>query len=78
MFSPSVSIPDTAFLYALIEEGVDINGDSQVSFAEAEAITSLDISTEPKIVFALTLDYREVPVENIKNLLGFEFFLLEF
>ena len=69
MFSHSVSIPDTAFRYALIDEGVDINGDSQVSFAEAKAITSLNISTEPKIVFALTVGYRKVPLGKIKNLL---------
>jgi Leucine-rich repeat (LRR) protein len=38
-----VSIPDPAFLYALIEEGVDTNGDSLISYAEAEAISSLDV-----------------------------------
>jgi Leucine-rich repeat (LRR) protein len=36
-----VFIPDTAFLYALIDEGVDTNGDSLISYSEAEAITSL-------------------------------------
>ena len=30
-----VSIPDRAFLYALIEEGVDTNGDSLISYSEA-------------------------------------------
>ena len=39
-----VNIPDTAFLYALIEEGVDTNGDSLISYDEAEAVTSLDVS----------------------------------
>jgi N-acetylneuraminic acid mutarotase len=39
----SVTIPDTAFLYALIEEGVDTNEDSLISYAEAEAILSLDV-----------------------------------
>ena len=43
MFSQTVSIPDTAFLYALIDEGVDTNGDSLISYSEAEAITSLDL-----------------------------------
>ena len=38
-----VYIPDTAFLYALIEEGVDTNGDSLISYAEAEAITYLNV-----------------------------------
>jgi Leucine-rich repeat (LRR) protein len=38
-----VNIPDIAFLYALIDEGVDINGDSLISFSEAEAVTSLNM-----------------------------------
>lgn len=43
-----VSIPDTAFLYALIEEGVDTNGDSLISQSEAEAITYLDVNNNNK------------------------------
>ncbi len=42
--NPWVEIPDTAFLYALIEEGVDTNGDSLISYAEAEAKTTLQVS----------------------------------
>jgi surface protein len=37
-----VNIPDTAFLNALIQEGVDTNGDSLISYGEAEAVGSLD------------------------------------
>ena len=40
----NVNIPDTAFLYALIDEGVDTNGDSLISNEEAKAVTSLDVS----------------------------------
>jgi hypothetical protein len=40
----NVEIPDTAFLYALIDEGVDTNGDSLISYAEAEVVTSIDIA----------------------------------
>ena len=40
----TVPIPDTAFLYALFDEGVDSNEDSLISYAEAEAITTLDVS----------------------------------
>jgi len=40
----AVYIPDTAFLHALIEEGVDTNGDSLISYAEAEDLTRLDIN----------------------------------
>ncbi len=32
-----VHIPDSAFLYALIANGVDKNGDGQISYPEAEA-----------------------------------------
>ena len=41
-----VNIPDDAFLNALIELGVDTNGDGIVSPAEAEVITYLDVSGE--------------------------------
>ena len=41
----NVSIPDTAFLYALIDEGVDTNGDSLISYEEAEDVKSLIIDT---------------------------------
>jgi len=37
-----ISIPDTVFLYALIDEGVDTNGDSLISYAEAEAVKYLN------------------------------------
>ena len=40
----TVDIPDDAFLTALIELGVDTNGDGIISPAEVEAITSLDVS----------------------------------
>jgi len=36
-----VNIPDTLFLYALIDKGVDTNGDSLISYHEAEAVKSL-------------------------------------
>jgi len=38
-----VNIPDQAFLDALIEEGVDINGDNIISYGEAEAINNLRV-----------------------------------
>jgi len=39
----SVDFTDSAFLYALIEEGVDTNGDSLISYAEVEARISLNL-----------------------------------
>lgn len=44
LYSQIVEIPDTAFLYVLIEQGVDINEDSLISDEEAVTITSLDVS----------------------------------
>jgi Leucine-rich repeat (LRR) protein len=41
-----IDIPDDAFLTALIEEGVDTNGDRLISYAEAEVIISLDVNYE--------------------------------
>jgi Leucine-rich repeat (LRR) protein len=43
LLSQNVEIPDTAFLYALIDHGVDINEDSLISFTEAESVTNLDL-----------------------------------
>lgn len=39
-----VYIPDTAFLDTLIYMGYDVNTDNKISYSEAEAVTSLDIS----------------------------------
>lgn len=41
---PIVDIPDYYFLNALIVSGIDKNGDSQISFAEAEETTVLNVS----------------------------------
>ena len=44
LFSQNIFIPDANFKAALIEKGVDTNKDCQISYTEAEAITSLDVS----------------------------------
>jgi Leucine-rich repeat (LRR) protein len=41
----NISVPDDAFLNALIELGVDANGDGMICTCEAEKITSLDINS---------------------------------
>ena len=46
----NVEIPNTAFLHALIDEGVDTNADSLISNAEAEAIISLDVTEEKLLI----------------------------
>ncbi len=44
--NPKVTIPNYNFLNALIELGIDTNGDGIISPAEAELILSLDVSEE--------------------------------
>ena len=63
----NVEIPDTAFLYALIDVGVDTDGDSLISHAEAEAITYLNIGDFFKWYGIRNLDGIEVFV-NLKHL----------
>lgn len=41
-----VTIPDANFKIALIEEGVDTNGDGEIQVAEAEEVIDLDVSAE--------------------------------
>jgi hypothetical protein len=43
---PFINIPDTAFLSALLEEGLDLNGDSLISYTEAAGVLSLDVSEQ--------------------------------
>ena len=40
----NVDIPDDNFLIALINAGIDSDGDGQIGFKEAEAVTYLDVS----------------------------------
>ncbi|MDX2444912.1 MAG: hypothetical protein QNK30_14040, partial [Bacteroidales bacterium] len=42
--NPVINIPDDNLLNALIELGVDTNGDGSISPSEAEAVQSLDVS----------------------------------
>ena len=44
--NPQVTIPNNNFLNALIELGVDTNGDGIISPDEAEVITSLNVSED--------------------------------
>ena len=46
LLAQNVTIPDQNFLSTLIAIGIDTNGDSQISVAEAEAVTSLDVGSE--------------------------------
>ena len=48
-----VNFPDDAFLNALIEEGVDKNGDGKISHAEAEVVRSLDVRED--IIFKIAI-----------------------
>jgi len=40
-----VQISDTAFLHALVDQGVDINSDSLISYNEAETVISLSVDS---------------------------------
>ena len=42
----TVSIPDTNFKAALIDLGVDSNGDKEIEYNEAAAVTTLDVSSQ--------------------------------
>ena len=74
---PQVTIPDNNFLNALIELGVDTNGDGVISPAEAEVITFLDVSEDSisdmtgieKFVNLDTLDcsYNQLTALDISN-----------
>lgn len=65
-YSQNVTIPDNYFKQKLIEAGVDTNGDTEISFSEAEAIDSLNISN--------TDDPTMPAFEHIANLTGLEAF----
>ena len=77
MFSQDsiVEIPDTEFLNALIEGGVDTNGDGLISRTEAEIVTNLDVSKEPMRCGTLACPCP-IPVStgNIRSLTGIEHF----
>ena len=65
LHSQFVTIPDAAFLSALIEAGVDTNGDGLISTEEAELITYL----------AIAGNWDEGKRGEIKNLKGIEAFV---
>ena len=69
-----VFLPDTAFLQALVEKGIDTNGDGLICFNEVGAITTLDISTEIDTV-QMEHGLNCGPVGAIKTLIGIETFL---
>lgn len=44
LFSQNVHIPDGSFLKALVDRGVDANGDGAISYAEAENVSVLELA----------------------------------
>jgi Leucine-rich repeat (LRR) protein len=69
-----VFIPDTSFLYALIDLGVDSNGDGMISYTEAEAISYLDVSADIDTV-QLENGLYYGPAGPIASMKGIEAFL---
>ena len=69
----NVEISDTTFLYALINSGVDINGDSLISISEAEAVNGLNVALAgihdmtgiEKFVNLDTLECYNNPITNL-------------
>ena len=55
--SLNVSIPDSNFIDELVKQGIDKNGDKNISFDEAEAVTSLTI--------------RNIEISNLKGIEAF-------
>jgi len=43
VYSQNVNIPDSIFLYILIDYGVDTSGDGQISYEEAAAVSCLNL-----------------------------------
>jgi Leucine-rich repeat (LRR) protein len=64
----NVEIPDIAFLYALIDDGVDTNGDSLISYAEAEAVTNFYVDCKGDAPWSCTAG-------DIVSLAGIEAFI---
>ena len=77
LVAQNVEIPDTAFLYRLIKEGVDTDKDSLISYAEAESVVCLDVSGKIDSCYAATPVCCSTPVSagNIHSLSGIEEFI---
>jgi len=69
---PYENITDESFLFALIDQGVDTDGDSMISAAEAEAVISLDISAGHWQCPYISCYFY---FGNIKSLKGIELFI---
>jgi len=63
--TPVVNIPDNNFQNALIEEGVDTNGDGLISSEEAEAVSLLNVDG---------ILFTNDPTHGIADLTGIEAF----
>ena len=66
-----VSIPDPAFLSALINEGIDTNGDSLISYAEAEAVDTLDVQGDRPEMFEI-ISYHISDMTGIQAFINLE------
>jgi len=72
-YEANVYIPDTAFLHALIREGVDMDGDSLISYPEAESVEVLDVGVDDLESFGKITDltglsaFKNLDSLNISN-----------
>jgi hypothetical protein len=65
-----IIFPDSAFKNALIKQGVDTSGDGWISYAEAEAVTKLDINGD-----MMWAEFCPVGAGNIRIIKGIEAFM---
>ena len=66
-----VNIPDPNFKNALISKGVDTNGDNQISYAEAEVVTSLDVSSETEETFSGVIECNGGEIKSLRGIEAF-------
>lgn len=66
LFSQNVIIPDSNFKQKLIDVGCDVNNDNEISFSEAEAVDSINVSEKDTLIPGFN---------KIKDLTGIEAFI---
>jgi Leucine-rich repeat (LRR) protein len=69
--NPIINITDNNFLDALIELGIDTDGDGQISNTEAESVTYLDVSGTLQVGGGSEYQYESGMISNMKGIESF-------